>query len=121
MVNELHGFQVLLANAFELKDSDYKHVTITNPGDEHSGTRNSVEVEVLESLFRCWCQLPAATYLLCLLARVDVSRRCQPLVATFLLCLLTRHMVWRLLWAEIFGVGGDLCWENFISLSVLQL
>ena len=60
-------------------------------------------MEVSESLFRCWCQLPAATYLLCLLARVYVSRRCQPLVATLLLCLLTRHMVWNCFGAEFFG------------------
>jgi len=65
--NELHGLRVLLANAFELKDRDYKDITITNPGDEHSGTRNSVQV--FESLFRCWCHSPVATFSLCLLAR----------------------------------------------------
>lgn len=65
--NELHGLRVLLANAFELKDRDYKDITITSPGDEHSGTRNSVQV--FESLFRCWCHSPVATFSLCLLAR----------------------------------------------------
>jgi len=65
--NELHGLRMLLLNAFELKDRDYKDITITNPGDEHSGTRNSVQV--FESLFRCWCHSPVATFSLCLLAR----------------------------------------------------
>ncbi|KAL7543189.1 hypothetical protein ACHAXR_012907, partial [Thalassiosira sp. AJA248-18] len=65
--NELHGLRVLLGNAFELKDSSYQDITIANPGDEHSDTRNSVQV--FESLFRCWCHSPVATFSLCLLAR----------------------------------------------------
>ena len=65
--NELHGLRVLLANAFELRDRDFKDITITSPGDEHSGTRNSVQV--FETLFRCWCHSPVATFSLCLLAR----------------------------------------------------
>ncbi|KAL7550836.1 hypothetical protein ACHAWF_017820 [Thalassiosira exigua] len=65
--NELHGLRVLLANAFELKDGDSKDAALTSPGDEHCGTRNSVQV--FESLFRCWCHSPVATFSLCLLAR----------------------------------------------------
>jgi len=67
--NELHGLRVLLANALELKDwTDYhRDITLTNPGDEHCGTRSSVQV--FESLFRCWCHSPVATFSLCLLAR----------------------------------------------------
>lgn len=59
--NELHGLRVLLANTFEPKDN------LTNPGDDHPSTRDSVQV--FESLFRCWCHSPVATFSLCLLAR----------------------------------------------------
>ena len=65
--NELHGLRVLLANAFELNDRDYNMGIASSPGDEISGTQNSVQV--FESLFRCWCHSPVATFSLCLLAR----------------------------------------------------
>ena len=64
--SELHGLRVLLANAFELKEErDYSKET--SPGDEHLGTRNSVQV--FESLFLCWSHSPVSTFSLCLLAR----------------------------------------------------
>lgn len=62
--NELHGLRVLLANAFELNGRHYKDNV---PSDERPGTRNSVHV--FESIFRCWCHSPVATFSLCLLAR----------------------------------------------------
>ena len=66
--NELHGLRVLLANAFELNDRGHDMgITSAGPGDENSGTQNSVQV--FESLFRCWCHSPVATFSLCLLAR----------------------------------------------------
>jgi len=66
--NELHGLRVLLANTFRLKDHDFNmKITTNSPGDEHNGTRNSEQV--YESLFRCWCHSPVATFSLCLLAR----------------------------------------------------
>ena len=64
--NELHGLRALLANAFEPRDRELGG-TKANPGDEHSGTTNSVQV--FESLFRCWCHSPIATFSLSLLAR----------------------------------------------------
>ena len=64
---ELHGLRVLLAKTFDTKDLDAEEISCSNPGDEHSGTRNGVQV--FESLFRCWCHSPVATFSLCLLAR----------------------------------------------------
>jgi vacuole morphology and inheritance protein 14 len=58
--NELHGLRVLLANAFDLNDDSM----LDKPVDEYSGPMN-----IFESLFRCWCHSPVATFSLCLLAR----------------------------------------------------
>jgi vacuole morphology and inheritance protein 14 len=63
--NELHGLRVLLANAFEFKDRDFKDDTIDIPADKYS----TKYVKVFETLFRCWCHSPVATFSLCLLAR----------------------------------------------------
>eukprot|EP00970_Alexandrium_tamarense_P015454 scaffold5185_cov198-Alexandrium_tamarense.AAC.2 len=65
--SELHGLRMLLAKAFDTRDSDAEEINMSSPGDEHSGTRNGVQV--FESLFRCWCHSPVATFSLCLLAR----------------------------------------------------
>lgn len=66
--NELHSLRVLLANTFELRDRDYKaDIAIVSPGGDHNEARNSVHL--FESLFRCWCHSPVATFSLCLLAR----------------------------------------------------
>jgi len=66
--NELHGLRVLLANAFEFQDHDCNDITINTPADEYSGTTMKY-VNVFETLFRCWCHSPVATFSLCLLAR----------------------------------------------------
>lgn len=58
--NELHGLRVLLANAFDLNDDSM----FDKPVDEYSGP-----MSIFESLFRCWCHSPVATFSLCLLAR----------------------------------------------------
>ena len=65
--SELHGLRVLLAKAFETKDSDLDELTLSSPHDELSGTRTGVQVFC--SLFRCWCHSPVATFSLCLLGR----------------------------------------------------
>jgi vacuole morphology and inheritance protein 14 len=65
--SELHGLRVLLSKAFEKPDSELEELTMSNPHDEQSGTRNGVQVFV--SLFQCWCHSPVATFSLCLLSR----------------------------------------------------
>ena len=66
--NELHGLRVILANAVEFQDHDYSDITMNTPADEFSGTTMN-SVNVYETLFRCWCHSPVATFSLCLLAR----------------------------------------------------
>eukprot|EP00956_Cyclotella_meneghiniana_P020467 scaffold36269_cov40-Cyclotella_meneghiniana.AAC.4 len=41
--SELHGLRVLLAKAFETKDSDLDELTLSSPHDELSGTRTGVQ------------------------------------------------------------------------------
>jgi vacuole morphology and inheritance protein 14 len=65
--NELHGLRVLLANAFEAKDREYNDIAIKPPIEENGGAMKSVQI--FETLFRCWCHSPLATFSLCLLAR----------------------------------------------------
>jgi vacuole morphology and inheritance protein 14 len=65
--NELHSLRVLLANAFEARDREYNDIAIKPPIEENSGAMKSVQV--FETLFRCWCHSPVATFSLCLLAR----------------------------------------------------
>ena len=66
--NELHGLRVLLANSFECQDHDCNDITMNTPADEYRGTTMKY-VNVFETLFRCWCHSPVATFSLCLLAR----------------------------------------------------
>ncbi|KAL7462982.1 hypothetical protein ACHAXS_003352 [Conticribra weissflogii] len=64
---ELHGLRVLLAKTFDEMEVDSEEISCSNPGDENSGTKEGVQV--FETLFRCWCHSPVATFSLCLLAR----------------------------------------------------
>jgi len=65
--SELHGLRVLLAKTFNEVEVDSEEIHFSNPGDENTGTKDGVQV--FETLFRCWCHSPVATFSLCLLAR----------------------------------------------------
>ena len=58
--NELHGLRFLLSNAGR-ESGDY-----TSAGRR---TKTDDPARVFETLFRCWCHSPVATFSLCLLAR----------------------------------------------------
>ena len=58
--SELHGLRVLLAEAFDRSSSDDSKAT-----KEEDESAN----DLFDTLFKCWCHSPVATFSFCLLAR----------------------------------------------------
>ena len=58
--SELHGLRVLLAQAFDRSTPDENKVTKKKDGNAN---------DLFDTLFKCWCHSPVATFSFCLLAR----------------------------------------------------
>lgn len=58
--SELHGLRVLLAEAFDRNSPDERKVTKKKDANAN---------DLFDTLFKCWCHSPVATFSFCLLAR----------------------------------------------------